>query len=427
MLMNELMKKLMDNSLLHSRLLSECFDEDGKIRYTLGYKNGKVPSVKHDIQKYPQRKTYSLMIKQHWDTGISYLCVTTKTNWVGYKGSGVRWKHLLASQPRSEILTTLLHTTDDRDEFNHICLHFSLLFDVVNNDNFSNLIPEFGYPDDTAFNFVSWWSAATEAQKLDCYSRRADSLRQWHDTDAGKEFRNRQSIRMVERMSSPYIKEKMRSDAIDFFSSPDGIILKDHISFMMQEWYKTEDGLAKIKRMSNFQSERMSDPEYRTHISEKMRTYWENMSDDEKADAGERTRQARLNMSPEAKKLRGERFSMNFKLDDTGEYINKSVGANVNKMKITRIGAGNPNARKVVLFGIEYDCIKTAELHSGLSYSEVLRKVRKMTDDCYYVDGLPTQYMEFVTCPHCNKIGKLSPAFKRWHFENCKLSKGIEL
>ena len=32
--------------------------------------------------------------------------------------------------------------------------------------------------------------------------------------------------------------------------------------------------------------------------------------------------------------------------------------------------------------------------------------------------------LEYLTCPHCNKIGQ-SVAMKRWHFDNCKMRSDV--
>lgn len=91
-------------------------------------------------------KKYKLMLKCHWETGISYLCVTSKKKWETYKGSGLRWKKLL-NKHKSKIDTTLIFTSDDKEEFNSACVFYSDFFDIVSDKNFANLIIETGYKD----------------------------------------------------------------------------------------------------------------------------------------------------------------------------------------------------------------------------------------------------------------------------------------
>lgn len=88
--------------------------------------------------------TYKLMIKQHWNTGISYLCITKLKNFRKYRGSGIRWRHLLKSDP-SAIYTHLLFSTDGYEEFTAACMYYSNVLDVKNSSLFANLIEESGY------------------------------------------------------------------------------------------------------------------------------------------------------------------------------------------------------------------------------------------------------------------------------------------
>lgn len=103
----------------------------------------------HEISKLDlEAKRYKLMVKVHWDTGINYLCITTKDNYLEYSGSGVRWKRLLKKHP-SEIYTYLLYSSDKLDDFNNECIKMSSKLDVVNCEYFANLIPESGYGRDS--------------------------------------------------------------------------------------------------------------------------------------------------------------------------------------------------------------------------------------------------------------------------------------
>jgi hypothetical protein len=87
---------------------------------------------------------YKLMIKQHWETGINYLCITQKKDYIKYTGSGKRWKVLLNKYP-SKINTILLYTSDDKENFDRIAYAWSCYFNVKNNSDYANLIPEGGY------------------------------------------------------------------------------------------------------------------------------------------------------------------------------------------------------------------------------------------------------------------------------------------
>jgi hypothetical protein len=109
--------------------------------------------------------TFKLMLKQHWETGINYLCITKRDNWYDYTGSGSRWKILLNAH-ESEILTHLLFTTDSLEEFTIACEYYSNLFDVVNNEDFANVVPELGYEGNQG-NLPEWWKTASEEDKVE--------------------------------------------------------------------------------------------------------------------------------------------------------------------------------------------------------------------------------------------------------------------
>jgi hypothetical protein len=100
---------------------------------------------------------YKLMLKQHWETGISYLCITSLDDFRKYRGSGVRWTSLLKKNP-GPIHTSLLFSTDNKEELAIVAEYYSNFHDVVNNPNFANLIPETGYAIDS-----KWGKAAADA------------------------------------------------------------------------------------------------------------------------------------------------------------------------------------------------------------------------------------------------------------------------
>jgi hypothetical protein len=78
--------------------------------------------------------------------GLKYLGKCVNTDPYKYKGSGTIWRrHLKAHNiSASEIKTTILFETDDKEELKKIGLYYSALWDVVKNKEFANLIPEHG-------------------------------------------------------------------------------------------------------------------------------------------------------------------------------------------------------------------------------------------------------------------------------------------
>lgn len=73
-----------------------------------------------------------------------YLCqVNNKKDPYQYKGSGTKWKELLLKS-KSKIITIILGEYSNRDELKSAGLRYSKQFDVVNNNQWCNLVNESG-------------------------------------------------------------------------------------------------------------------------------------------------------------------------------------------------------------------------------------------------------------------------------------------
>lgn len=84
-----------------------------------------------------------LMIKQHRITGLKYFCKTTKKDPFSYKGSGVRWGNHLRVHGR-DVETTWCQLFEDKDSLMEFARTFSVNNDIVNSDDWANLVPEDG-------------------------------------------------------------------------------------------------------------------------------------------------------------------------------------------------------------------------------------------------------------------------------------------
>jgi hypothetical protein len=151
----ELMERMRQNSIIAKQLCAE--DKIPQTDYST-----------HDVKKY------KLMLKQHWELGFNYLCITKTKEFVKYKGSGKLWKSLLKKHP-SRILTKLLFSSDDLQEFAEMCKFYSDLFDVVNNKDFANLIPELGYEGNQG-NLPLWVKNAPQEVLDEIYVRRTANM-----------------------------------------------------------------------------------------------------------------------------------------------------------------------------------------------------------------------------------------------------------
>ncbi len=87
-----------------------------------------------------------LMIKTHNQTGLKYLCKTTTDNPkhpFSYKGSGKYWKRHLEAHGR-DITTEIIGEYEDKDEFIQQAIQLSEKYNIVENEEWANLVPERG-------------------------------------------------------------------------------------------------------------------------------------------------------------------------------------------------------------------------------------------------------------------------------------------
>lgn len=83
------------------------------------------------------------MIKHAKETGLKYLCMTSKRDPLTYHGSGKRWRrHLEKHNPT--ISTDILGIFDTKDELKKAGLYYSKLFDVVASKDWANMTEEKG-------------------------------------------------------------------------------------------------------------------------------------------------------------------------------------------------------------------------------------------------------------------------------------------
>lgn len=94
---------------------------------------------------------HKLMVKEHLDTNLKYLCYTQKSNHDEYLGSGKYWKKHLKKHG-CNIKTTLLFESDNYEEFKKVALEYSNKFDVVNDRGWANEISEQGEGGNTVSN-----------------------------------------------------------------------------------------------------------------------------------------------------------------------------------------------------------------------------------------------------------------------------------
>jgi hypothetical protein len=86
-----------------------------------------------------------LYIKKHKKTGLKYFGKTTKINVEQYRGSGKRWKSHLKLHGNDVETMWISEPFYCIESLNEFALFFSEVFDIVNSNEWANLIPENGF------------------------------------------------------------------------------------------------------------------------------------------------------------------------------------------------------------------------------------------------------------------------------------------
>jgi hypothetical protein len=122
---------------------------------------------------------YKLMVKTHNITGLKYLCITKKDDYLSYKGSGVYWKRHLKKYGR-DISTELIYESDNYEDFIIVCIYTSIKLEVVSSEEFANLVNETGYINTDGFK--KFWKYISDSLKKDIIERRTKSIKNNHWT-----------------------------------------------------------------------------------------------------------------------------------------------------------------------------------------------------------------------------------------------------
>lgn len=312
-----------------------------------------------------------LLIKTHKVTGLKYLCVTNKDNFVKYRGSGIYWtRHL--NKHGVNITTRVLYEAEKKNiDFKNVCLYYSMIYDVVNSSKWANLIPENG-------NTVKHNKKTSVEGKKNI----GDGIRNFYASSESDDTRKKISDTSKKYWNIPEHRQKM---------------------------------IAAAKKAST--------PVVRAKISKTISQYITNMTTEEKNNFNKSVSKGILSMSDESKHLRAERIRESFKKSES--HFNY-----VERMKIERIGSGNPAAKRVFWKGEIFLTRKDFEAkmkERGLS----VRRCREIIDDCSIEDCYVENQMmikEAITCPHCGKksTGRKHSAMKKYHFDKCKFKESNE-
>ena len=274
---------------------------------------------------------YRLMIKQHNDTGLKYLCITKRDNYVKYPGSGKYWcRHL--NKHGYNIDTQVLYESDDYNKFQEQCIKYSDLYDVVNSKDWANIVPESGYEK----NFPNFWSIVDDEIKADIIKRRNVSIKEnhWSKTDSAEHIKSKISDSQRE------VWEKLSAD----------------------------EQLSRMDNVRSFQPDEVGD-DTRIKLSNSLKKYNKNrpISHNRNISKG------RMNML-EAHKLKRKEKIRNV-------YATGKHDALFDRYSKERVGGNNPNAKKITIDGIEYGSISEVMRTLNMSRNRI-NKLRKRNENC---------------------------------------------
>ena len=101
-------------------------------------------SIYTSTEEDHSEKPLKLMINKHMLVGIKYLCKTVREDHNKYRGSGKYWKNILKKHGEEHVRTKLIFTTHSKSEFRRVGLLLSERWDIVDSNDWANLMPEGG-------------------------------------------------------------------------------------------------------------------------------------------------------------------------------------------------------------------------------------------------------------------------------------------
>lgn len=164
-----------------------------------------------------------LMVKTHDITGLKYLCkkvTTCDSKAISYLGSGTRWNnHLKVHGKQITTQIILKYELSKLNEFSDLCIEYSNKYDIVNSDEWANLIIETGKPGTKIGEYCG--SKGTFFGK----KHTEETKKKISDANAGDNNvmrRNKTALEnMVKTKNTPEYKEKQRLISIEINNRPD--------------------------------------------------------------------------------------------------------------------------------------------------------------------------------------------------------------
>jgi hypothetical protein len=138
-------------------------------------------------------------LKIHNKTGLKYLGYTKSTDPFGYRGSGIEWcKHI--KEHGYNVTTFILGESTNKKEVLWWGSYFSDLWDIVQSQEFTNLIPETGsgspiWDEERKKEYQKWWTP--------------ERRKEWSEREKEKLLDSEYKKTLIQRATSEYTKQRM--------------------------------------------------------------------------------------------------------------------------------------------------------------------------------------------------------------------------
>lgn len=152
-----------------------------------------------------------LYVKTHNKTGLKYLG-KTKNDPYTYQGSGTHWKRHIKKHGY-DVRTEILFQSENIQEFKQKCIFYSNLWNIVDSDDWANLVEENGVG-----------GSNSRSAKLAWETKRINGTDNSNTPDAiakCKETKKKNGTDHKEIMSRPYILQKQKNGVKDKWKDPE--------------------------------------------------------------------------------------------------------------------------------------------------------------------------------------------------------------
>lgn len=193
----------------------------------------------------------TLMIKTHNQTGLKYFCKTNRKDYIEYLGSGKYWRNHLKSHGNDISTEVYAQFEEECDELVEVALKFSKENNIVESEEWANMIPEDG------LGGGSWMKGLT----LEEISKNHESIREKLSKPKAEEHKKALSISATgrklsnehKRSISNAIEERYNDKDfyIDFCNTMDAVNKRkdkrENASIKIKEKWKDPDYLEKMR------------------------------------------------------------------------------------------------------------------------------------------------------------------------------------